>query len=131
MSAEIKTLHEPFAGFLKAQGLVWRRSRPDRKTSEKRGEPDFLVMENGKVLAIEFKDKNAGKPSPYQVIRHAEYERAGCHVYVLRDLQSAINIVNEWRTQAPDPPRRAENTVAWKGMTLRRLPDGSMERLVP
>jgi hypothetical protein len=96
--SEVTELHEPFIGFLRSQGLLYRRSRPDRKTSETKGEPDFLVMENGRVLAIEFKDKNSGKLSKDQVFRHAEYARAGCRVFVVRELTAAIELVNAWRS---------------------------------
>lgn len=100
--SEIRDMHEPLAAWLRSNGVLFRHSRTDCRTSEPNGEPDFLIMENNRVLPIELKTEK-GKLSTKQVFRHAEYAKAGCRVFVVRELSAAIELVQAWRTQAPEP----------------------------
>ena len=59
--SEVTELHEPFIDWLKRTGVLYRRSRSDRKTSEECGEPDFSLYSQNRSLFIEFKDKSSGK----------------------------------------------------------------------
>jgi len=126
--SEITELHNPFRSFLKSQGLLYRYSNPTKATSETPGEPDFLCLENGRVLAIELKQPKTGKLSKAQVFRHAEYAKAGCRVWVVNELSLAVNLVTEWRSQGADtipvnhPAHRP--TLNFKGTSYRQRADG-------
>jgi len=129
-----RDLQQDFSDWLTKNGLPHFRQRMDKRTTGTLGWPDFTICHNGRVLLIEAKFEK-GSLRKSQNERRAELDAAGCHVHVLRDLQSAINVVNEWRSQGADrvpvnhPAHRP--TVPWKGIALRELPDGSFERIKP
>lgn len=97
--SEVTELHDPFRSYLKSQGIPYRYSRPDKATSENAADADFWVVENGRVLMLEFKQPKTGKLSTRQTFRHAELAKAGCRVFVVRELSVAIELVNAWREQ--------------------------------
>jgi hypothetical protein len=101
--SEVTELHEPFRSWLKSQGLCYRYSRPDRATSENASDADFWIVENGRVLMLEMKQPKTGKLSTNQIFRHAELAKAGCRVFVVRELSRAIELVTAWRSFAPLP----------------------------
>jgi hypothetical protein len=128
--SEIRDLHEPLIAWLKAEGILYRRSRSVRQSSEACGEPDFLIMENGRVLPIELKVKT-GKLSTAQVFRHAEYARANCRVFVCRELESACRLVSEWRTQtsADAPTGRPRRML--HGVLCEEVAPGQFQKVRP
>lgn len=101
--SEVTELHEPFRAWLKSQGLCYRYSRPDRATSENASDADFWIVENNRVLMLEFKQPKTGKLSTKQIFRHAEMAKVGCRVFVVRQLTDAIELVQAWRSFAPLP----------------------------
>jgi hypothetical protein len=82
-----------------------------KATTQKCGEPDYFLIMNGKVLALELKTAK-GRLSAAQVKRHAEYGRTGTCVHVCRDLDTAIRLVLAWRGMSADekPSRRETPT---------------------
>lgn len=100
MSAEIETLHKPFRAWLeKLTGQVaYTHHRADRATGATLGDADFVLYSTGRCLHIEFKDKET-HISAAQKKRHAELARCGTCVHIIRDLQAAINLTLEWRSQ--------------------------------
>lgn len=104
MSAEIETLHKPFAAFLRSKELKFINPRPDRESTIGIGWPDFTILHPQRpAILIEFKDK--GKLSPAQKECHQSLAAAGYRVHVIRSLQIAIETVYHWlsdvRTEAP------------------------------
>ncbi len=109
--SETSELHDPFRKWLRAEGLPYRYSTPGKPTSENASDADFWIVQNGRVLMVEFKQPKTGKLTTNQVFRHAELEKAGCRVFVLRTLEDAIAVVRAWRdtigtaTPVSDAPR--------------------------
>lgn len=94
-----RQFHRAFEAWMKSQNILFITSRMDRATTQQCGEPDYLCFENGRVLPLELKMPKTGKLSKDQVFRHAEYHKAGCRVFVVRELSAAIELVEAWRTQ--------------------------------
>lgn len=115
MSAEIDTLHRPFIRFLATtSGLAYTYHRPDQATGTTLGDADFAIYAQGRVLFIEFKDKET-KVSKVQKERHADLLAIGCRVHVIRDLQPAIDLVLEWTRMAPElPTSPVVPTALWR-----------------
>lgn len=127
--SEVTELHDPFRSFLKSQGIPYRYSRPDKATSENAADADFWIVENGRVLMIEFKQPKTGKLSTAQTFRHAELAKSGCRVFVVRELSAAIDLVNAWRAQVDDyrPPDRGPLSVHLFGQQWRQKPGTTNE----
>lgn len=50
-----KELHELFMGWCRRNFVYFVHSRMDKKTTQKKGVPDFILLANGRSCAIEFK----------------------------------------------------------------------------
>ncbi len=124
-----RILQDAFAKWLTSQGIPFFRQRMDKAATGTLGWPDFTICSNGRCLLVETKFKK-GKLSTKQVFKHAELEKAGCRVFVVRELTAAIALVTEWRQAVAGPVYHPPNerTFAWKGMSLRQEPDGSVTR---
>lgn len=111
--SEVTDIHQPFMRWLDSRGVLYRRSRSDRETSEHPGEPDFLLLRAGHVLPIEMKTTK-GLLSFRQKERHQQYLGAGCRVIVCRDLATACAVTEAWLTSLPvtdaDAPPLAETS---------------------
>lgn len=123
-----KLLQEAFCAWLRTEGLPFFVQRMDKAATGTKGWPDITVVENNRVLLIEMKF-GKGRLSTDQVFRHAELARAGCRVHVVRDIAAAIELVQAWRTQAPDVPVPGEKLVQFAGKQWRRLPNGFLEKV--
>lgn len=134
MSAEIETLHEPFIKWLKAEGIPYIRARDDRESTIAKGHPDFTLLAQGRVLLIEFKDKET-RTSADQEKRTAELEATGCKVHVVRNLTIAIELATAWRSTlgtffvARKPAEEGTALVRFGAGIFRKLPGGRLEHV--
>lgn len=131
MSAEIETLHRPFEKWLRAEGIPFVRARSDRESTIAAGHPDFTLLAQGRVLLIEFKDKDGGKVSKEQEDRAEELEKAGCKVHILRDLGVAIELTQAWRSTLgsiliSEAPKQTANLVRFGAAIFERDPSGRL-----
>lgn len=92
-----KLMQDALCQWLRNEGLPFFRQRMDKAATGTKGWPDFSICENGRVLLIETKF-GKGKLSTDQLFCHAELAKAGCRVFVVRELSAAIELVNEWRS---------------------------------
>jgi len=109
--SEVKTLHIPFAKWLREAGVAFTYHRPDRATGATIGDPDFVLYRSGRVLMIEFKGPKT-RISAGQLKRHAELAANGCPVHVIREIGIALGLVIAWKRQCgipatPPPPASA------------------------
>lgn len=94
-------IHRAFEVWLRAQtGLAYTTSRMDRASTIRRGDPDFFIFTGGRVLMIEIKTEK-GRIARAQTERHAQLAACGCHVYVVRSIESAIELVTAWKETVP------------------------------
>ena len=96
-----RDLQDALCRWLTSERLPFFRQRMDRPTTGQLGFPDIAVFQQGRVLFLEMKF-GKGKLSTAQVFRHAELEKVGCHVFVLRDLAAAIELVRGWLSMLPE-----------------------------
>lgn len=95
---EAKTLHEPFAKWLRELGIAFIRARPDKESTITAGWPDFTILfPDRPALMIEFKMPKTGKESAVQERVREGLTGKGYKSFVVRELSAAIEIVNEWR----------------------------------
>jgi hypothetical protein len=137
MSAEIETLHRPFAAWLtKLRGQVaYTYHRSDKPTGATLGDADFVLYAASRCLHIEFKDKET-RISPAQVKRHAELAAVGVTVHILRDLDAAIALALEWRRTlgmagqlATGKPALPERNLRIFGNSVLEYRDGSLHHV--
>lgn len=134
MSAEIETLHEPFASYLLREGIPYVRARSDVKSTIQEGHPDFTLLHSNHCLLIEFKDKESGRLSTKQEERIAALEGAGCMVHVVRELAHAIELAKAWRSMlgvpAPaKPPPSPEDKLLRFGNGIFRMDGGRLRHV--
>lgn len=142
---EVKTLHQPFAKFVRDSLPHVRliRARSDQRSTIAKGWPDFTLIAKGiGPLLIEFK----GDKTPVSTDQkkcHADLASIGLPVHVIRDLEIAITLTREWANGAPSKAvvtSEAEKgsgvapevvTRLWMGKltSFRVEPDGSLTRL--
>jgi hypothetical protein len=82
-------IHQAFAAWLGRHGYGYLHARTDKRTTSKKGDPDFLVARDGRCIFIEIKVPG-GKRSPAQLKRAKELEEAGNVVEVAYSLQECI-----------------------------------------
>lgn len=75
--------------------LVFDWSRTDRKTTNRKGMPDFRTYAKGRVLFGEMK-VGAGKLSPDQVEMMEKFGRSGTEVQVWHSAAQAIEAIRDW-----------------------------------
>lgn len=120
-----RIIQEGFASWLRSIQLPFFWQRMDRKATGTKGWPDFSIFENGRALLIETKF-GKGKLSTDQVFRHAELAKAGCRVFVVRELTAAIELVSAWRTCVVDPEAPGKLLTLY-GQQWRQKPGTSNE----
>lgn len=62
---EIAELHQPILAWLKANSVAYKYSRPDKKSRDTKGSPDFCFCWKGKTLWVECKSES-GEMRPEQ-----------------------------------------------------------------
>jgi hypothetical protein len=82
-------IHNQFAAWLDKYGYGYLHARTDKRTTSKKGDPDFLVARDGRCIFIEVKVPG-GKRSPAQLKRAKELEAAGNVVDVAYSLHECI-----------------------------------------
>ncbi len=95
MSTEIKSIHNPFVAWLKAEGICYLRARSDKRSTISPGWPDFSIFVAGRALFIECKDIG-GKLSADQQLVHDQLRKAGMTVRIAFSLQDCVDAVLEW-----------------------------------
>jgi hypothetical protein len=75
--------------------LVFDWSRTDRRTTNRKGIPDFRIFLGGRVLFGEMK-LPGGKLSPDQVEMAEKFSRTGCGVEVWASAQEGIARIKLW-----------------------------------
>lgn len=88
IESEVRDLHGPFKRILETRGIFCAYSRSDRATGQREGTPDFLFVEAGIPMAIEFK-RPGQKPRAAQIEVMEEMKRNGWRVSVQTNVQEA------------------------------------------
>lgn len=103
-AGEERKLHALFAADMDRRGCLVIRGRTDRKSTIRKGWPDFTILRAGKVCCIEFKAKG-GVLSDDQKECLADLERNGTPATVAWDLATAIDFVKaHLLATTPDRP---------------------------
>jgi len=87
-------LHDQVESFLRRNGIPYIHSRMDRRSTIRKGWPDFTAMRNSRVACVELKTKN-GKLSADQQEVVLELQRAGVPITVCSNLMKAIRFLIE------------------------------------
>jgi hypothetical protein len=87
-----RQLHDQIANLLRLRRIWFCHSRTDRKTTQAKGVPDFLLALNGAAVAIEVK-YGPGKLSDDQERCIAHMRACGWSVHVVRDLEAVRAIL--------------------------------------
>ena len=122
--------HRAFEKFLRSRGMVFVTSRMDKASTIACGDPDYLIVANSRCLCLELKTEK-GRLSPAQLARHAEYAANGTKVHVLRDLQSAIELVTHWHATLPPgyDPHKPRPVLRTFGNVTYEERDGILHRI--
>lgn len=95
-SGEEKKLQGLVNNWLLGNGIYFESDRFDRRTSGKRGRPDFRICVEGRWLAVECKAEGC-KLSFAQACTLGEISRSGGRIAVAYCLDDVIKAVNELR----------------------------------
>lgn len=132
MSAEIETLHVPFAKFLREQRIAFIRARSDKPSTIPKGWPDFSVIHPRLgALLIEFKYKD-GVLSKDQKECHAVLQSVGFRVNVIRDIGTAVELVLAWKSGIKEnllTPEEAQTLRRHGGSIWKKEPSGSYRQV--
>ncbi len=99
--SEITDLHQPFAAELRKRKLCFINSRSDVESTIAEGAQDFTVLHANRCLCIEFKQPKTGKLSTKQEEWISDMARTGTVVHVVRDIQTAIALLDAWLSMMP------------------------------
>lgn len=108
-------VHQAFSHWLDSQGLPFVHSRTDRKHTNAVGDPDYFILNSGKVLAIEFK-VGRNKLSRIQEKRIAYLRKAGIAVHILQCCEKAIECTRLWLGCVDAPSQEKPRTDAWDAL---------------
>lgn len=86
MARDERTLQKQIAALLSLSDVWYSRSRMDKRTTNKRGTPDFLFVWNGRPYAFEAKIGKA-EPTNEQLDCHSQMRRNGWLVFVVRSIE--------------------------------------------
>lgn len=84
-----RKLHDQFENWCRVKGIFVIHSRTDRKSTNRVGLPDFVLIYGAKVIGVEFKIA-PNMASDEQNKCMTEMQAVGCQCAVCFDLQSAI-----------------------------------------
>lgn len=92
--SEVRTLHAPFAAWLRSRGIEFLRARSDARSTIEKGWPDFSVFLSAKLppVFIEFKAAR-GKESADQIRVRERLTAKGHRCYVCRSVENAIAVL--------------------------------------
>ncbi len=93
-----KDIHDNIEAYLRRNAIPYDHSRMDKRTTNKRGHPDFSIYLCNHVLFIEVK-KPDGKLSEVQKERIDELQKAGCMVWLCFSYEEAKRIITKFETQ--------------------------------
>lgn len=88
-------IHAAFIAWLKKAKIPFIHSRTDRRTTTRIGDPDFVLLWQGRCLAIEVKVMG-GKLRPEQLRRKDELEVARCTVKLCFSVEECIHATTLW-----------------------------------
>jgi VRR-NUC domain-containing protein len=93
-----KAHHRIFWNYCLLKDITTDYHNPTRKTTNKKGWPDFPCYKNGRVLFVEFKSPT-GKLTKEQLEVRAELERQGFKYVVVYAASDAIEIADSYLIQ--------------------------------
>jgi hypothetical protein len=90
--------HSDFSNYLLQKGIEYEHDDPSRRTSNRKGWPDFRLYDGppASVLFVEFKIR-PNKLTPEQEQVRRSLEKRGFTYVVSYSLSGAIEAVNRWR----------------------------------
>lgn len=91
--------HKIFWNYCLLKDITVDYHRPDKRTTNRKGWPDFPCYKNGRVLFLEFKTAN-GRLSKEQKEMREELERQGFKYVVVVGASDAIDIADTYLIQA-------------------------------
>jgi hypothetical protein len=89
-----RKLHAQIRNLLSLNALIFFESRMDRRTTQRKGAPDFLFAKNGVPVAWECKTGKS-KLRPEQEEMLEAMKKNGWHTKVIRSLQEAADDLRE------------------------------------
>lgn len=91
-------IHQGCIAYLKRLGEIvcYDHSRTDKRTTNRRGWPDFVMFaKDTPVLCVEVK-KLGGKLRPEQVACHEKLRKVGCPVKIVFSVEEFVHAVATW-----------------------------------
>lgn len=88
-------LHEQFISFLRRNSLGYYHTNPSRKSTIKRGMPDFGVYDESRIVWIEFKVGH-NDLSPVQKVQIAEMVSRKNVVFVCHEYPTAVELTTKF-----------------------------------
>lgn len=87
-----KEIHTTLGQWLRLNDFVFIHSRTDKRSTQEKGVPDFIIMRNNRVLCIECK-LPSNKLQPDQEAFKAKLERNGMPLHIAYDAETCIELV--------------------------------------
>lgn len=84
--------HKLISQWLNLNGVTYVHSRTDKRTTQAKGVPDFIIIANNKCLLLEAK-REKEKLRPEQLAFKVKCERGGTAVHVIYDAATAIELI--------------------------------------
>ena len=88
-------LHNAFIAFLDKANIAYIHSNTHKRSSTTPGDPDFVLLKNGHNMSLEFK-MIGNKQSDKQIKRQKAIEAAHNVYYIAFDVETAVDLTNEW-----------------------------------
>jgi hypothetical protein len=96
IAGEERKLQSLVANYLNLHAIYFEQDRMDKRTSGKKGRPDFRCCYRGRFLAIECKAES-GRLSSEQAVELARIRKSGgytCVAMLLEDVQGALREID-------------------------------------
>jgi VRR-NUC domain-containing protein len=98
-----KQQHVQFENWLNQRELFFDHQRMDKRTTNKRGIPDFIIGWEGRLICIEFKAAGRKLTPEQEEWRRRAMEKSRCKYYVFESAGDAINLFNAAPSNSPMP----------------------------
>lgn len=89
---EVADLHAPILAWLKANNVAYKYSRPDKKSRDTKGSPDFCFCWHSKTIWVECKSED-GELRPEQKAWARQALNEGQFVHVIYNMQQFYDLV--------------------------------------
>lgn len=90
-----KELQEQIKSYLDRKSIYYVWSRMDRKTTNAKGTPDFLICKEGRFIGIECKTAT-GKQSEDQIKAQFQIEMSGGAYHLVRSYREFFSLMGEF-----------------------------------